>query len=439
MTHIPLLKERDMKTLVLTACLLVLSSLAAAQETFLPPIPEDQDVTISFYSYNLASAGIGAEGTQQLIDEFEALHPNIQVEAVGVPSPDILARVQAATVAGNPPDVAQLVFDSLGFIVENYNVTPLEQIVPPDELAAHLEGFHPRGVALGQVDGQTYGLAFTFSTPVLFYNADIFREAGLNPDQPPRTWDEVKAYGQQIVESTNHEGIFVGVFGDFDWLLQSLVRSNGGRVLSEDGTSLMFAEPEAVEAVAMLQDLVQSGVHPGLGGVGSDAFNAGNMGMYLNTSAVQASLIAASKGNFELRAAPMPGFGDRPAVPVNSGSALFILASDPLKQRAAWDFMKFVTSERGYTIITSKIGYLPLRPAIVDDPRYLQEWVSENPLVQPNLEQLDRLEPWVSMPGPNYQQIVTVLMGALEESVYGTGDPAAVLSAAQERASQLLP
>ena len=171
----------------------------------------------------------------------------------------------------------------------------------------------------------------------------------------------------------------------------------------------------------------------------SDAFNAGNMGMYLQTSAVQSSLIAASEGNFELRAAAMPGFGDTPAVPVNSGSALFILASDPLKQRAAWDFMKFVTSKRGYTIITSKIGYLPLRPAIVDDPRYLQEWVSENPLVQPNLEQLDRLEPWVSMPGPNYQQIVTILMDALDEAVYGTGDPSAILSSARERASQLVP
>lgn len=428
-----------MRIFVATICLLAVVNFASAQETVLPPIPEDQNVTISFYSYNLASAGIGAEGTQQLIDEFEVLHPNIQIEAVGVPGADILARVQATTVAGSPPDVAQLIFDSLGFIVENYGVTPLEQIVPPNELAAHLEGFHPRGLALGQVEEQTYGLAFTFSTPVLFYNADIFREAGLDPDQPPRTWEEVKAYGQQIIENTDHEGIFVGVFAGFDWMLQSLILSNGGRVLSEDGTRLTFAEPEAIEAVATLQDLVQSNVHPGLGGVGADAFNAGNMGMYLQTSAVQAGLITASEGNFELRAAPMPGFGDRPAVPVNSGSALFILARDPLKQRAAWDFMKFVTSERGYTIITSEIGYLPLRPAIVDDPQYLQEWVAENPLVQPNLEQLDRLEPWVSMPGPNYRQIVTIFMSASEEAVYGTGDPAEILSAAQERANQLLP
>ncbi len=428
-----------MRIFVATICLLAVVNFASAQETVLPPILEDQNVTISFYSYNLASAGIGAEGTQQLIDEFEVLHPNIQIEAVGVPGADILARVQATTVAGSPPDVAQLIFDSLGFIVENYGVTPLEQIVPPNELAAHLEGFHPRGLALGQVEEQTYGLAFTFSTPVLFYNADIFREAGLDPDQPPRTWEEVKAYGQQIIENTDHEGIFVGVFAGFDWMLQSLILSNGGRVLSEDGTRLTFAEPEAIEAVATLQDLVQSNVHPGLGGVGADAFNAGNMGMYLQTSAVQAGLITASEGNFELRAAPMPGFGDRPAVPVNSGSALFILARDPLKQRAAWDFMKFVTSERGYTIITSEIGYLPLRPAIVDDPQYLQEWVAENPLVQPNLEQLDRLEPWVSMPGPNYRQIVTIFMSASEEAVYGTGDPAEILSAAQERANQLLP
>ncbi|MCR6673982.1 hypothetical protein [Devosia ginsengisoli] len=55
--------------------------------------------------------------------------------------------------------------------------------------------------------------------------------------------------------------------------------------------------------------------------------------------------------------------------------------------------MKFLTSEHGYTIITSEIGYLPLRPAIVTDPDYLAGWVAEHPLVAPNLEQLDRLEP----------------------------------------------
>jgi multiple sugar transport system substrate-binding protein len=101
--------------------------------------------------------------------------------------------------------------------------------------------------------------------------------------------------------------------------------------------------------------------------------------------------------------------------------------------------MKFLTSEHGYTIITSEIGYLPLRPAIVDDPRYLKDWVQDHPLIQPNLDQLAILEPWDSMPGPNYRQIVSLMMDAAEMAVYGGVDVEATLADAQANAQALMP
>ena len=101
--------------------------------------------------------------------------------------------------------------------------------------------------------------------------------------------------------------------------------------------------------------------------------------------------------------------------------------------------MKFLTSEHGYTIITSEIGYLPLRPAIVDDPNYLAGWIEDHPLVAPNLEQLDRLEPWDPMPGPNFRQIVKTMMDAVEMSVFGGADVEATLMDAQANAQALMP
>jgi multiple sugar transport system substrate-binding protein len=191
----------------------------------------------------------------------------------------------------------------------------------------------------------------------------------------------------------------------------------------------------------MWQDLVVSGVHPPsvttdyLG----DGFGAGKTAMYLQTSALQGALLNASRGKWELRTAPMPAFGDQQPRPTNSGSALFVLADDPRKQRAAWELMKFLTSEHGYTIIQSKIGYLPLRPGIVDDPRYLKDWVAENPLVLPNLQQLDRLDPWVGFPGANYASTRTTMMKALEDVVMGDADAESTLRDAQQRAAQMLP
>jgi multiple sugar transport system substrate-binding protein len=165
----------------------------------------------------------------------------------------------------------------------------------------------------------------------------------------------------------------------------------------------------------------------------------GRLAMVLTTSAYQRSLMAAAQGRFDLRAAKMPAFAGKPAVPTNSGSGLFILARDPLKQRAAWELMKFLTSKHGYTQITTRIGYLPLRLDIVKDPKYLGNWVAENPLVLPNIEQLSRLQPWESIPGNNYKQIQKIEVQAVNEAVFGKGSVAAILQDAQKRAQALMP
>jgi len=400
----------------------------------------DAPVTINFYNYNLATAGLGGDATRELIAGFMTENPSIKVTGVAVPSNDMATRVQADIAAGRTPDVAQLIFNDLDFIVNALAVPALDDIVPKQEWAAHTAGMVPAGLQLGALSGKIYGLAYTFSTPILFYNADVFRAAGLNPDMPPKTWGEVKAAGLAIVQKTAKGGVFPSIFSQFDWVYQAIVLSNGGRVLSEDRRKLMFADPAAVEAVAVMRDLVRSGAMPKIPeGDATDQMMAGNLGMLLTTSAYQRAMLAASKGKWELRAAPMPAFGDKPTHPTNSGSALFIMSKDPAKQRAAWELMKYLTSKLGYTIITSKIGYLPLRLDIVDDPAYLGAWTRENPLVRPNLVQLAKLARWESMPGANYRQIGKIEMAAVNEAVFGDGDPGQILRAAQGRAQALMP
>jgi multiple sugar transport system substrate-binding protein len=161
--------------------------------------------------------------------------------------------------------------------------------------------------------------------------------------------------------------------------------------------------------------------------------------MYLYTSALQNSLSKSAEGNWELRVAGMPAFGDKPTAPTNSGSALYAFSQDPIKQRAAHELMKFLTSDYGYTIITSKIGYLPLRLDIVDDPNFLGPWTAEHPLIRPNLEQLSRLTPNVAFPGQNYRQAEAMMKEAVTEAVLGTGDVTQTLLDAQANAQGLMP
>jgi multiple sugar transport system substrate-binding protein len=406
------------------------------------PATVDQPVTISYYNYNLASAGNGAEATKRLIAEFESANPNIKVEGIGVGSADITSRIQADVAAGRIPDVVQMVFSDLEFTVDNLGAVPLEDMVPAEELAAHFQGMSPQGLKLGVLNGKTYGLAYTFSTPVLFYNADLFRQAGLDPDKPPKTWAEVKSAALAIVDKTDADGIATGIFGPTagDWLFQGVLRSNNGSLMSADRKSLAFAEPAAVEAVAMLRDLYDSGAYTNLDITAAmEAMASGNVGMYLQTSAIQGFLVKGAEGKFELRASTMPRFGEKPQRPNNSGSALVILSRDPLKRRAAWELMKFMTSKEAYTVITAEIGYLPLRTDIVDDPKYLGNWVKEHPLIQPNLEQLGLLERWESFPGANYRQIQKTMMEGAEMAVFGGVDPAEAMQAAQASAQAMMP
>ena len=295
----------------------IATGLAASAAFAAMPAAVDKPVTITFYNYNLASAGIGADATKQMLNEFMAANPNIKVNGVGVPAQDMAARVQADTVAGRAPDVAQIVFSDLDFTVHNLGAKPLEDLVPADELKGHFQGMSPNGLKLGVMDKKTFGLAYTFSTPVLFYNADLFRQAGLNPDQPPRTWAEVKAAALAIKTKTGKTGFVGGMFGPTsDWLYQGIVLSAGGRTLSDDRKKIMFGEGGALDAIRVLRDLADAGAMPNAPLTqAQELVGSGNAGMYLQTSALQSFLINASTGKFELRSAAMPSFGEKPTRP----------------------------------------------------------------------------------------------------------------------------
>lgn len=172
----------------------------------------------------------------------------------------------------------------------------------------------------------------------------------------------------------------------------------------------------------------------------SDRFARGELGMLLTSSALQSSFLKASEGKFELGLTGMPGFGEEPSSPTNSGSALFIMSEDPAEQAASWELIKFLTGPEAQTIITENIGYVPLRSTLISDADYLAPFTaSQGGLVEPNVAQLDRLEPWPSFPGPDYNQIRTLFMDAVSEVVFRGADPATTLQTAQDRASELMP
>lgn len=400
-----------------------------------------EPVTIRFASYNYGTPDLGGEGTQQLIDEFQASHPDIRIEPEGASAADLYAKVQAESAAGNPPDIAQIGWSRMLSAVSTLNVSPIQDIADPARFAALTEDLVPSALAAGVIEDRLVSMPYTISTPTLFVNVDLFTAAGLDPANPPRTWEEAKAAALAIHEATQEQGIYLAAANaaKSDFVTQSLINSNGGSLISDTG-EIQLDTPAALGALSMLADLTASGAQPAIPDNDAVAlFKAGKLGMYLTSTALLSSFQTAAEGNFELRTASMPQFGDQPARPTYSGSGLVVLSQDDAHRAAALEFIEFLTSERGFTIITEKIGYLPLRTAILDDPAYLGPYLENDPSILPALDQLVEAQPYQSLEGPRGDQARQVLQDdAVSPIMLQGADPATTLAEVDRRISELL-
>jgi multiple sugar transport system substrate-binding protein len=427
---------------------------SSASGTALPQLAPGQKVTIKFESYNLSTLGPWTTTFHTLIAGFEKKYPNITVVAQkpsvtsGNGVTNAVQSLLQEETAGNAPDVAQETFGDANFTVNQLKAVSLDSAVGAQAVQANFGGtfpFAPTAKTLGDQGGQTYAVPFVFSTPVLYYNATIFKQAGLDPAKPPTTWAQVKTDALAIKAKTGTDGAYIDCLTQTagDWCYQALVDSNGGSLLSSDSTKLHFGDPAAVQAVAMAQGLVNSGAMPKLTQLQAyPEFTAGKMGMLLESSSVQGTFQkGAQAGKWQLAAAPMPSFDGKPTQPTNSGAELFMMAKDPAKQRAAWDLMQYLTSPQAYTMIAEDIGYLPLRTGLVNDPSGLQSWAKQNgTLLQVNLNQLANIkQPWVAFPGNDYKQIQDDMMNAVQSVVFNNANPTSTLTAAQKAATALLP
>jgi len=402
--------------------------------------PADTPVSIRFASYNYGTPDLGGEGVQQLIDEFQRAHPNITIAPEGGSSAELYTRVQAQAAAGDPPDVAQIGWSKLASAADSLPVVPIDELADPADIAATTEQFVPAALEAGRIDGRLVAMPFAMSTPTMFVNADLFRSAGLDPANLPRTWADVKTAALAIHGRTGEQGVYVAAANSAksDFLTQSLINSNGGALLSGSG-ALQLNTPAAVGALGMLGDLTASGAQPSI--PDDDAvslFKAGKLGMYVTSTALMASFRTASTGMFELRTAPLPQFGGQPARPTYSGAGLVVLTDDPAKRAAVWEFLKYLSSSQAFTVITQKIGYLPLRTDSLNDPA-LAPLLTGQPSIQPALSQLANVTPYQSMPGPRGDQARQILQdNAVAPIMLQGADPVSTSAAVDKRIVDLL-
>lgn len=376
--------------LILALCIVLPLSTAGAQGP----------VTIEYWNINTDT--FGGPQVAALIASFEEANPNINVEPRSFSEYQVLQQtLETAIAGGNPPDVVQTGYPYLNYVGSSLPYVPVRELVEKYGGEEFLALFPQNILDIPVVNGEQIGMAYSLSVPVVYYNADLMREAGLDPDNPPQTIDEWREAGQVIKDTL---GIYAIVWGyeQDNWTTQGFINSAGGDLLGcVDGeVRAVFDSEEAIQGMQTWRDLIEAGY----------SFDASNeearQALLARQTVAWVHSIAARAGiqrdaDFDLRATVYPQHGDRPVRVPAGGNFLVIYSQDPAKQEAAWKFMQHLLSPEGFTEWTKGTGYVPLLPGLTEDPAYLADFVAENPIQQVGMEMLDKAVTWVSFPGPN--------------------------------------
>jgi len=394
-------------------------------------------ITIEYWHVN--SNNFGGPAVKEIVDKFNQTHRNIKVIAVYQPNMylGLMQNLQSAISAGNPPDVAQIGYQFLLYATDNLPHYPIYKAIASDrDGKKFISHFEPNILKLGEVNGKLEDMPYALSDPVLYYNKDMLREVGIK--QPPHTWAQLLNDARLIKEKTGNYGLYIQEPAD-NWAQQAILESNGAKMLTKEGNSwkATFNSPQAVEAYTMYANMVKNGLalHAPWD-QGMQAFVAGKVAMAITTIA-RANYVE-HNAKFSVGTAMFPTFGGKKLRVPAGGNALFIFSKNPEKQKAAWEFIKFLESPEALTIWVKGTGYLPPRKDILNDPRYLKPFMESNPLMEAAVKEFPYIVPWVSFPGNNGLQCEQVLLDAREAILSGKETPKKALDSAVDKINSLI-
>ncbi len=357
----------------------------------------------------------------------------------------------AAFRAGQPPHIVQ-VFEvgTATMMAAEGAVYPVYQLMEDAGVAFDPNDYIPAVVGYYTTpDGQMLSLPFNSSTPVLWYNKDAFEQAGLDPNDPPETWEEVGEYAKQLQEAGYACGFSVGwqswvlVENMSAWHNQPIgTLANGFEGL---GTELVFNQNEVVpRLVAQLAEWQQDKIfdYGGRRGDSLPKFTTGECGMYINSSAYYAAI--SEQAEFEFGIAMLPHFADAEDAPQNSiigGATLWVLRGhEPEAYEGVAKFFSYLSSPEVQADWHQYSGYVPITEAAYELSQE-QGFYEENPGTDVAIQQLNLNPPTENSRGlrfGNFVQIRDVINEELEAIWAGQKSAEEGLDAAVERGNQLL-
>ena len=382
---------------------------------------------------------------QKLVQEFDQSHPGINVTAVYTGSyDDTNLKTRAAIQAGHPPGVVLM---SANFIREyfiNDDAISLDPLIAKDGMTSdkYMAQFWPALKLNATEQGHVYGVPFQNSTPLLYYSVDAFKDAGLDPDHPPVTWQD---WVMDMKKLTKHDGsqttrwglMFPGTYDYLGWITSGLAMANGGDYYNINyGGEVYYNTPTTIGAVKLIDAMVNKWhvMPPGVTDANTvtTAFFQGRTAMMILSTGSLSFVRDNMKTPYRTAFLPRQVVN---AAPIGGASLIIPRGNSAERQAAAWTLINWLVSPDIAGRWSRFTGYFAPRIAAYDLPD-MKSYIAEHPDAKVALEQLKYARGWFD----TYDTVA--VRKALEDGVQavlsGKTTPEQAMATAQQQADALL-
>ena len=384
-------------------------------------------------------------GPDALIDDLCAQYheenPNITVTPVYAGSyADTRTKVQAAIKGGNTPDLAIMFSIDLYSLLAMDAIADIDSFCTTEEDQEWLNGFYD-GFMMNSRDGETtYGIPWQRSTIVLYYNKDAFKAAGLDPEQPPTTWDELYEDAQKLTITENGQttqyGIQIPSDGYAYWMLQTFcVQQDGFNLMNDTGTETYYDDDRTATGLKFWKSLSEAGSQPS--GIVAWAttpsdFLEGKTAMMYHTTGNLTNV--KNNATFDFGVAMLPeneSFGS----PTGGGNFYIFKGVSEERQQAAFDFIKWMTDDERVAQWSIDTGYVATRPSAYETER-MKQYAEEFPYCLVARDQLEY--GYAELSTYNQAEVQKAIDDAISYVMTDQQDVETALAAAQQTADGIL-
>lgn len=387
-------------------------------------------------------AELFADTHKQIAAEFAKVQPDSKLtfRAAYDSYEEGTQKILREAVTNQLPDVTFQGLNRVRILVDRGIAAPMDEYIKAEK-DFEKEGFHQAMFDIGMQNGKVYALPFAISLPITYWNLDLVKQAGGDPQNLPSTWDGVIDMAKKIdalgpdINGLTYVWDITG-----NWLWQAPVFAQGGTMLNEDETKVAFDGPEGRTAIRTLARFVTETNMPNLTQADSRAtFAAGKTGIHITSTSDLTKTTDMIAGKFALKTHVFPDVKPETGRLPAGGNVAMIVAKDEAKRKAAWEFVKFATGPLGAAIMAKTTGYMP--PNKLANEVHLTDFYEKNPNHFTAVAQLPILTKWYAFPGENGLKITDVIKDHMSSIVtrQRANEPEKVLEDMTRDVQRLLP